>query len=204
MSKRQHLGILSAGLLAVSLGITGSLAFMTTTQAKENVFLIGDDFGTGDTSKITLTEPNWKESLAQDVVANQTLKKDPTVTNNSDIPVYAFIVVDEPLITVDSKTTPLFSYSLNSGWIALATSETTDTKTTVYAYATNLAMTTLSPTSSTTLFDSVTTASFPSGNAVQGTDQTITVKSYVIQTQGLKSNYPQDVWQVVLGQGVNA
>jgi hypothetical protein len=205
MSKRYYLGVLSAGLLAVSLGITGSLAFRTTTNSKENVFLIGDDFGTGDTSKITLTEPSWKDSSANGVIASQSIKKDPTVTNNSDIPVYAFLVVEEPLITLNSQSTTLFNYTLNDGWVKLSSYQIPDMKTTVYAYAKDSAMTVLAPTESATLFNKIVAASsFGTETQVAGTEQTFTVRAYVIQSQGLKSTNPYDVWDIVEEQGETA
>lgn len=64
-----------AGALAVTAVVGGSLAYFTDTDAKNNVFTVGN-------VDITLTEPHWNGDSAQNVYAGQKLDKNPIVTND--------------------------------------------------------------------------------------------------------------------------
>jgi predicted ribosomally synthesized peptide with SipW-like signal peptide len=184
---------LACGVLAVALGVTGSFAYLTAQKSVDNVFTIGEGLG----SKIVLDEPNWNPDDAKNLLPNATVKKDPTVKNNSTVNVYAFIEADVPVITTGGKETALFTFKPNSGWVQVSTTTKDNVQKTVYAYASDSAMTVLAPTKSATLFNTVTVCDFEDGNAVQGSTQTLTAKTYVIQADDLGKTTPADVWSLV-------
>lgn len=198
LNKKKAVATAACGLLAIGLSISGAFAYMTAQKSVDNVFTIGS----GIQDKITLSEPNWNPDAAKNLVANQTVAKDPTVSNNSNMDVYAFIEVTEPLITGnDGSKTPLFTYTVNSGWTQYSTTTSSDNtkKVTVYAYGTSSAMTKLGASKSATLFNNVTIYNFNSGNAVEGTEQVLTVKTYVIQADGIGTTTPAGVWNTIKG-----
>lgn len=83
-NKKVIVSILLASLLLV-IGIGGSLAYLSaTSQTLTNTFT----FTSGDAITITLTEPSWVESKAQNLTPGATISKDPTVTNTGSMPAY--------------------------------------------------------------------------------------------------------------------
>ena len=147
---------------------------------------------------------------------NQTIKKDPRITNTGANDAYAFLEIQVPvkkIITVgpDGKKLPaadteLFTYKVNDGWVQVRSSDiTTSGKVTarsyVYAYGTKTQCTVLKKGETTTpLFDSVTLV-----NAIEGQidEETlnIPVKSYAIQAEHIgESKVPSDVFQIYMKQ----
>jgi predicted ribosomally synthesized peptide with SipW-like signal peptide len=200
MSKKKLLCTAAAGILAVGIGVSASLAYMTATAKKDNVFTIGTGLTNSDgTSKITLTEGAWNDTTSgKNVIAGQTIAKSPTVNNTSDIAIYAFIKIEEPLITGnDGNLTPLFEYIVNSGWTAVSQTTSGTTRTTVYGYCTDKAMTSVAAGKSVTVFDSVTIYNYNSGNAVEGTTQHLVATAYAIQKDEIGVTAPEDVYALV-------
>ena len=151
-----------------------------------------------------------------DITPNQTIKKDPRITNTGANDAYAFLEIQVPvkkIITVgpDGKKLPaadteLFAYKVNDGWVQVRSSDiTTSGKVTarsyVYAYGTKTQCTVLKKGETTTpLFDSVTLV-----NAIEGQidEETlnIPVKSYAIQAEHIgESKVPSDVFQIYMKQ----
>ena len=70
--------------------VGGTLAWFTDTDDADNVFTVGN-------VDITLTEPNWEGSGAEDapeVYPGEPLAKDPTVTNDGANPCFVRVRVD--------------------------------------------------------------------------------------------------------------
>lgn len=96
------IGTLSVAL-ALIISIGGTLAFLTDSEEKTNVFTVGD-------LDITLAEPNWDPDTGLDLEPGSTMVKDPVVTsvkNDSYMRVYMSIMetVKNPAY-VDAVTTP--------------------------------------------------------------------------------------------------
>jgi hypothetical protein len=189
-------------------------AYLIKSQSIDNVFTVGD-------ISMELTEPNYPGNDSDDpvpITPNETVKKDPTVTNTGSTNEYVFIKVENPYVTanvvnsdgssVTNQKVELFNYTLNSGWVEVGNptfgTEASGTITHIYAYAgtvdgkttmTALAGKVGSTTSSATVFDTVTAANIAEGDNF---DQAhLKVTAYGIQTTGLASTAPADVWTAV-------
>lgn len=72
--------IVTAGLALVmvaGISMAGTLAYMTASSAKTNVFTVGN-------IGVTLTEPDWDAAENHKIYPGATLDKDPTVTVSED------------------------------------------------------------------------------------------------------------------------
>ena len=79
---------LCVAMLAIAM-VSGTLAYFTDTDQKENVFTVGN-------VSIVLNEPNWDKTGAAealDVYPGEALAKDPTVTNDGKNPCFVRISV---------------------------------------------------------------------------------------------------------------
>ena len=205
--------ILAAVVLLLVFVIGGAIAYFTDTDEKTNVFTIGN-------VDITLTEPSWNltdtnnnniPDAAEDMLPGESVAKDPTINNvSTKSPAYVFVKVEVPCTTVTTGTPEeIFTYTVNSGWTELNVSNSLPvactsggTATHVYYYGSNGTLTTLAkaaddstPTStSTAVFSSVTLRSTLTGNEGLTGEKNIVVTGYGIQTEGLSSTTPADVW----------
>ena len=200
MNKKKTIAV--AIVLALLLLIGGMLAYFTDTDSKANKFTLGEQ-----SVNITLTETQWSTTdedrdgvpdAAEDVIPGKSLHKNPVIKNDSttnSVCVFAEVVV--PL--ANDSTTPLFTYTLNNGWVEVGTPKTADGKTThVYAYGTSSTMTevtargeTATPVFSTVTFNSALTADKLTN---VNTAQQIDVNAYGIQYENLSSYAPATVW----------
>ena len=91
-TKKKILSVgLAASLAAVAI-VGSSLAYFTDTDAKDNVFTIGN-------VSIVLTEPEWDTTgagEALDMYPGEAVAKDPTVTNNGKNPAFVRVKVEFP------------------------------------------------------------------------------------------------------------
>jgi predicted ribosomally synthesized peptide with SipW-like signal peptide len=116
--KRKKLIIAAVVMLLVFL-VGGAIAFFTDTEEVKNTFTIGK-------VDITLTEPNWNENNAKDLLPGATVPKDPTVTVAADsADAYVFVKVEVPCVGTGTTRREVFSYTLESGWTELAEAEKT-------------------------------------------------------------------------------
>ena len=188
MSKKKM--ILTAVILTLVLVIGGTIAFFTDTDSATNTFTIGK-------IDISLSEPNWNASNAQNVTPGKVIAKDPTITNDSTTnSAYVFAKVEVPAL---NSSTPLFTYTINSGWTEVGTASFADGKITyVYAYGNNTAMTELisGSSTSTAVFDSVTFNSTLTSSDLAGvnTTQNIVITAYGIQIDNLGETTPSGIW----------
>ena len=157
MSKKKLVGV--AIVLALILLIGGVIAYFTdVTNPVTNVFTLGDKVD------IELTETAWPTASASALGMHPgaEVNKNPTINNVSDTtPAYVFMTVKEPLyIDSNNAKVPLFTYNVNPAWTNIEETTNGMFRTTVYAYGTASAMTTLAANTSTpALFDKVTLVS---------------------------------------------
>ena len=204
--------VLAAVILLLMFVVGGAIAYFTDTDTKTNTFTIGS-------VDITLTETGWDAltdtdsdgipDAAEDMMPGESVTKDPLVNNiSTKNPAYVFAKVEVPCTTVESPATPeeIFTYTVNAGWTELSTAAVActsgGTATHVYYYGSNGTLTALAeaadastPTSTTNpVFSSITLRSTLTGNEGLSGNKNVVVTGYGIQTEGLQSTTPADVW----------
>ena len=205
--------IIAAVVLLAVLVVGGAIAYFTDTESKTNTFTIGN-------VDITLTEDGWDAladtnnnelpDVAEDMMPGESVTKDPTINNlSTKNPAYVFAKVEVPCTTIVAPATTseeLFTYTTNAGWTELSSAAVActsgGTATHVYYYGTGETLTALAkaanastPTpTSNPVFSSVTLRSTLKGNEGLTGNKNIVVTGYGIQTEGLTSTAPADVW----------
>ena len=205
--------VLAAAILLFMFVIGGAIAYFTDTDQKTNTFTIGS-------VDITLTEDGWDAledannndipDAAEDMMPGESVTKDPLINNDSTKnDAYVFAKVEVPCTTIVAPATTseeLFTYTTNAGWTELSTAAVActsgGTATHVYYYGTNGTLTTLAkaandstPTStSNPLFSTISLRSTLKGNEGLTGEKQVVVTGYGIQTEGLTSTAPADVW----------
>ena len=204
--------ILAALVLLLVVAVGGAIAYFTDTDTKTNTFTIGN-------VDISLTEDGWDAladannndipDVAEDMMPGESVTKDPTINNlSTKNPAYVFAKVEVPCTTIVAPATTseeLFTYTTNAGWTELSSAAVActsgGTATHVYYYGTGGTLTALAkaanastPTpTSNPVFSSVTLRSTLKGNEGLTGNKNIVVTGYV-QTEGLTSTAPTDVW----------
>jgi len=205
--------ILAALVLLLVVAVGGAIAYFTDTDTKTNTFTIGN-------VDISLTEDGWDAladannndipDVAEDMMPGESVTKDPTINNlSTKNPAYVFAKVEVPCTTIVAPATTseeLFTYTTNAGWTELSSAAVActsgGTATHVYYYGTGETLTALAkaanastPTpTSNPVFSSVTLRSTLKGNEGLTGNKNIVVTGYGIQTEGLTSTAPADVW----------
>ena len=207
--------ILAAVVLLLLFAVGGAIAYFTDTDTKTNTFTIGN-------VDIELEEPHWSTTdttpangvpdVAENLMPGQTIAKDPTINNlSTKNPAYVFAKVEVPCTTAVSPATPeeIFTYTINDDkWTELTTSSlpvactSAGTATHVYYYGTNGTLTALAKAADSStptptdkaVFDNVTLRNTLTGNEGLTGNKQIVVTGYGIQTLGLASTTPADVW----------
>ena len=174
MKKKTIIKILCISIALVILVTGGIFAYLSDTDHKSNIFTLGS-------VKISLTEPNWNQSNAQDFLPGDSISKDPKINNIGRNSAYVYIKVVNPLIELSNNTeSPLFNYTINSGWTQLSTMDDCNYRITTYYYNTAI-----NPNASTTsLFNSVTIADYSSE---LDEIQEMTINGYGIQSSYLET-----------------
>lgn len=128
-------------VVAATATVRGISAYFTDAQEKTNTLTVGN-------VKTGLEEPDWDKVPSDektDLTPNQTVKKDPRITNTGTNDAYAFLEVQIPvrnIITVgaDGKKLPkadteLFTYKVNDGWVQIQESDVSSSgKVTAHRY----------------------------------------------------------------------
>ena len=189
-----------ASVFAIVLVVGGILAFFTDTDTKTNVFTLGDNV------EISLTE-NWTAEDGLDLHPGAVVTKAPSIKNDSETtPAYVFaeVIVSCYASTGTTVDTPLFTYTLNSGWTLINTptvNTTSKTITYVYAYGSASAMTNLAAdtTTSSAVFDEVTLAPTLTKEQKETTlsEPNIVVNAYGIQVDNLGTTSPSAIYNIV-------
>jgi len=214
MKKRKT--IIAAIILLLICFVGGTIAYFTDNDSATNKFTIGD-------VDITLTEDAWDgltdttpangiPDIAENMMPGESVTKDPTINNvSTKNPAYVFAKVEVPCTTIVAPETTakeLFTYTPNNGWTELTGEKIacTDggTATHIYYYGTNNTLEVLAkatdastPTSTDTpVFSKVTLLDTLKGNEVTTGTKQIVVTGYGIQTTGLDSTAPADVWDL--------
>ena len=205
--------ILAAAILLFLFIIGGAVAYFTDTDQKTNTFTIGS-------VDITVTEDGWDAladtndndipDAAEDMMPGESVTKDPLINNvSTKSPAYVFAKVEVPCTTIVAPATTseeIFTYTTNAGWTELSSAAVActsgGTATHVYYYGTGGTLTTLAkaanattPTStSNPLFSTISLRSTLKGNEGLTGQKQVVVTGYGIQTEGLASTAPADVW----------
>ena len=201
--------IIASLVLLLVFAVGGAIAYFTDSESKTNTFTIGN-------VDISLTEANWSTTdannnnvpdAAENVVPGQSIPKDPVIKNESTTnPAYVFAKVEVPC-TTGSTPVEIFSYTpVNAAWTELTSASNPTlpvactsggTATHVYYYGTGGTLSSLAAnTSAPALFTSITVSSQVTGANSEGLtgNKNVVVTGYGIQTQGLASTTPVDVW----------
>ena len=204
---------LAAIVLLLLFVVGGAVAYFTDTDTKTNTFTIGSvDIDLIETGWDALTDDNGNDipDAAEDMMPGESVTKDPVIRNlSTKNPAYVFAKVEVPCTTIVAPATTseeLFTYTTNTGWAELSSAAVActsgGTATHVYYYGSGNTLTALAkaadastPTpTSTAVFSSVTLLSTLKGNEGLTGNKNIVVTGYGIQTEGLTSTTPADVW----------
>lgn len=207
-ARRWMAPVLVVALIAI-VGMSGVLAYFTGTDTVENEFTISE----GLANKIEVVEPHWDETdndgngvpdVAEDLVSLETVAKDPSVANRSDVVAWAFLQVIVPtaevsLLSADGTPAPaamteLFVYELNEGWVEHGEPTMADG----YATHTYLYQQKVAPGETTSAaFDSVQLVNLVEAQGTSGADS-IDVVGCAIQADGFAN--AEEAWSAYCGQ----
>lgn len=223
--------LIMGGALACLAGVGGIMAYFTDTDDATNNFTIGEieiDLQEPTWDALPDTDDNDIPDEHEDILPNETIAKDPKVLNTGVNGAYMFLEVKVPAANVvvanpdgtknTRAMTELFAFKhyagegeqraladgINPAWVQVSKSDVVDGYVTyVFAYGAADAMTVVAKDAETaTLFDAVTFANIIEGQNYEGTNLTINVKAYGIQTTNINGGKtaPADVWTVVNNQ----
>ena len=215
--RRVKTTLLTATLMG-ALVVGSIMAYLIDVDSKDGVF----QFGSSTSIDISLVEEKGSTGTHKNVMPNETYVKDPAVLNEGTSAAYVFMQVEVPTAfveTVDAdgtKTeaaeTELFNYEVTelSGWTLIGDAFTKSVKNGAtienyvvytYVYGTEEACQKLDADSSTsTLFDEVNVVNYVGGNEINGKQKDLVVTAYAIQTTGLDSTKPEEVWPLLATQ----
>ena len=204
---------LAAIVLLLLFVVGGAVAYFTDTDTKTNTFTIGNvdiDILEAGWDALTDTDNDEIPDDAEDMMPGESVTKDPVIRNlSTKNPAYVFAKVEVPCTTIVAPATTseeLFTYTINAGWTELSTEAVActsgGTATHVYYYGSNGTLTTLAkaadsstPTATTNpIFSTITLRSTLKGNEGLTGNKEVVVTGYGIQTEGLTSSTPADVW----------
>ena len=211
--------IIAAVVLLLVFVVGGAIAYFTDTDDQTNTFTIGNvdidlkepDWDYAIENSATNTNSNNMPDAAEDMMPGESVTKDPTVYNlSTKNPAYVFVKVQVPCTTATSPATPveMFTYTTNAGWTELTSAAVACTSggnaTHVYYYGSTGTLTALAKATDSTHPTATSTALFSSitllGTLKQAdipditSAKTVQVNAYGIQTEGLASSAPADVW----------
>ena len=200
--------VLAFAMIAVMM-IGGISAYFTDGDTTTNTFTVGK-------ISLDLQEPNWNPEDAEDITPNQTIKKDPQILNDGINDEFVFLEVIVPYENVvvanedgtrkPAADTELYYYTVNSGWVEIATIKDAAAKTVthLYVYGTADKCTALKKDATTpTLFDTVTFVNLVEDQGLEEATLDIVVNAYGIQTTDVNGGTvdPDMIWDVIDNQG---
>lgn len=203
MKKTRNIALI-VGAIAV-LAVGSIAAYFTATDTATNNFEV-------EKVDVQLTEPDYVDGTL--ITPNETIVKDPTVTNTGNTDEFVFVSVKVPfknIVTAQldgtknaAADTELFTWNagqakgvinaakgagegaVNDGWVLVKTNVLADQVEYIYAYGSANAMTALAPNASTVeLFDSVTMCNAVEGQGLEESQVEIGVDVYAIQKSDL-------------------
>lgn len=195
---KKKIGIITLAALAGISIIGSSIAYFTSTETKDNPLTVGS-------VRTVLHEDNWDDladtdhngipDLAEEIIPNKTIPKDPAIENTGKNAAWVYLEVRVPIISIitaqaDGSRNPkadteLFDFSADlEHWKQLSKIVEEDTngkKTAVYVFGYEAV---LDPGQTTSeLFTTVTYCNAIEAQGLEDTKQTITVKSMAIQQE---------------------
>jgi hypothetical protein len=185
--KKNKIQIGIFALICLITGMVGVLIayFTSKPELKLNTITVGS-------VSIDATEPNWKDSNATHMQPNETVAKDPKITNTGSTDAYVYFLVAIPCdssikivgddnVTITSSSDPvdLFGYVTNSGWTQIMDRTVDDCGNCLYAYSYDEIL--ASGESTNTLFDNITIANFLEGTVKTDKDYSVIVEGLAIQ-----------------------
>ena len=100
---KKKVGILSIAALAGITIIGSSVAYFTSTDTKDNLFTVGS-------VRTILHEDRWDDladtdhngipDMAEDIIPNKTIPKDPTIENTGKNPAWVYLEVRVPIVNI--------------------------------------------------------------------------------------------------------
>ena len=182
--------------------IGSTFAYFVDRDSVTNSFTVGD-------VEISVSEPNWDPDEGLDITPNKVMKKDPKITNEGANDAFVFMRVTVPRATVKTANDDgtlnakanqdLFTFTSNSGWKLIKSSNGSLSSEYVYAYAADK-MTVLSPGQITgTLFDTVKFINIIE-EQLDGQDIDILIDTLGIQTADLGTESPNEIYNIILNQ----
>lgn len=146
-NKKRIITSVLACALAGAMTIGGTMAYITSRDAKTNTFKVAK-------GEITLTEPKWDaknpNGTASGLIPNASVDKDPTIKTDSEIPLIVFMKVSVPkqtftkvnddgtsagdvteeLLTLKTSTSDkTTTFNTAGGWVKLSDADSADGKT---------------------------------------------------------------------------
>jgi len=212
---------IAAIVLLLVFVVGGAIAYFTDTDSQTNTFTIGNvdidlkepNWDYAITNSATNTNSNNMPDDAEDMMPGESVAKDPTIYNlSTKNPAYVFAKVEVPCTTIVAPATSaveLFTYTINTGWTELTSAAVActngGTATHVYYYGSSGTLTPLAKTNdpvnnptptSSAVFSTITLRGTLKQAEIPDIDQskTVEVSAYGIQTEGLASTAPADVW----------
>lgn len=222
MKKNKVIGIISIIALLSILIVSGTSAYLTSTDTINNTFTIGN-------VKIKILEPTWQDEevvdtdddgipdFAENIVPNNTIPKDPQIENIGENDAYVYMKVTIPakkIITAakdgkilnngEAVDTPLFTYDIDSNWTEITSAIDTTTNDSdevteyIHVYYYNKKIEKGEKT--TALFNSVTFANIIDGQLESLSSCNIKIDAYAIQSDNLQVESIEEAYAVYMNQ----
>lgn len=198
IKNKKKIGVITLALITGISIIGTSVAYFTSTNTKENPLTVGS-------VRTVLHEDRWDDladtdhngipDLAEEIIPNKNIPKDPAIENTGKNPAWVYLEVRVPIVNIiiaqadgsraSKADTELFLFTPDlDNWIQLSKIIEEDTdgkKTAVYVFGYE---TVLDPGQTTTeLFTQVQFCNAIEDQGLEDTNQIITVKSIAIQKE---------------------
>ena len=207
---KRKLSVVVALLMCMILAFGSTFAYLTDTTSKINTVTIGKvdiDVVEDLWSQLPDTNSDGIPDIAEAVIPNQTVTKDPSIKNTGNNEAYVYLSVEVPNRNITSfnpdgtpanggaaADTDLFNYEINDGWTLINTKSETGKTIYVYGYENKLAVGDETP----TLFDSVTVVNTQEAQGLEETVQSIVINGYAIQAD--QSGDLLNAWTIINNQ----
>ena len=225
MKKNKVIGIISIIALLSILIVSGTSAYLTSTDTATNEFTIGS-------VKIKLLEPTWKgegvvdtdgdgtPDFAENIVPNATIPKDPQIKNTGENDAYVYLKVTIPAKKVITAAkdgtvlndgvavdTPLFTYNVNTDWKEITSAMDTTTNDSdeiteyIHVYYYNKAI--KKDETTTALFNTVTFANVIDEQIESPGSYNIKIDAYAIQSNNINVESIEEAYAIYVNQNKN-
>ena len=207
---KRKLSVVVALLMCMILAFGSTFAYLTDTTSKINTVTIGKvdiDVVEDLWSQLPDTNSDGIPDIAEAVIPNQTVTKDPSIKNTGNNDAYVYLSVEVPNKYITSfnpdgtkvnggvaADTDLFSYEINNGWTLIGSKTEAGKTIYTYGYESPLAPGAETP----TLFDSVTMVNTNEGQGLEETLQNVIINGYAIQSDNVGDVL--NAWNIINNQ----